>query len=528
MKKLITNYTFNASFQTITFTDYTSISHDGILLITNVTDNIIIYNFADPLAGGTVSSNILTLIYDTSTMDNSDNLQIFYDDGLNQVVDISQLEILLRQLIESNNAPSWYQYAANALQTILITGSTTAVSTCATLTTITNIGGVSAAGSMYALDATQWSTSIRGLLIWVIKRSDGQTIQLIDENGTPYGVKHVNYKPRVYLYDIAEGNVTGHTAWTKIGYSPTVNTTESSLWSLGGLYTFPTAAFTGDVVSSSATDADAGVVIKSGTADAGGSTTSLVDAAVDFTTATAVEIGDCVILDKSGTTPEWGYVTVVAANTLTIGGGFSAGGTVSAGRTYSVIDYNSAGKTGAHAVKIEYLTSTYVEKSEIVILNGDTAVNTINTDIYRINSFRVIAGYKAVGNLSFRVSGGATTYSYITAGFTRSRNNMYTVPINKTLYVTQWSVGWAAPNESKVQSCRFMTKANMESSTKFKTGALFYPYTEIQVTNAEVVIHFDIPTQLTTGIDLMINGIAATGGTGPAVSVLRGWLEDND
>jgi len=246
---------------------------------------------------------------------------------------------------------------------------------------------------------------------------------------------------------------------------------------------------------------------------------------VNFTTDTAVEIGDCVILDKSGTTPEWGYVTAVAANTLTIGGGFSSGGTVSEGRTYSVIDYNSAGKTGAHAVKIEYLTTAFVEKSEIVILNGNTAVNTSNTDIYRINSFRIIAGYKAVGNLSFRVSGGSTTYSYITAGFTRARNSMYTVPVDKTLYITQWSVGWATPNDSKVQSARFFTKANIEPSTRFKTGALFYPYTEVIVSNAEVVIHFDIPTQLTAGVDVVVNGIASTGGSGPAVSVLRGWLE---
>lgn len=361
------------------------------------------------------------------------------------------------------------------------------------------------------------------------RRSDGNTVQFIDENGDPYGIKHINNKPRVssmsYLYDIGEGNVSGHSAWTKIGYSPTINTVESNLWSAGGVYVFPTAAFTGDAISSSAGDEDQGVVIKSGTADAGGSSTTVYDAAVDFTTATAVQIGDCVILDKSGTTPEWGYVTGVDTNTLTLAGGFSSGGIASAGRAYSVIDYNSAGKTGAHAVKIEYLTTGFVEKSEIIILDGNAAVATINTDIYRINSFRVIAGYKAVGNLSFRISGGATTYSYITAGYTRARNNQYTVPIGKTLYITQWSVGWATPNDSKVQSARFITRTNMEPSTRFITRALFYPYTEIMVSNAEVIIHFDIPTKIPTGADITVAGVAATAGAGPAVSVLRGWLE---
>jgi len=54
---------------------------DSILLITNVTDNIIIYNFADPTKGGTVSDNVLTLTYDTSSMSNTDKLLIFYDDS---------------------------------------------------------------------------------------------------------------------------------------------------------------------------------------------------------------------------------------------------------------------------------------------------------------------------------------------------------------------------------------------------------------------------------------------------------------
>ena len=80
MKKLITNYTFDASAKQITFTDYASISLASVLLITNVTDNIIIYNFAD--SGGTVAGNVLTLTYNTASMDNGDKLQIFYDDPL--------------------------------------------------------------------------------------------------------------------------------------------------------------------------------------------------------------------------------------------------------------------------------------------------------------------------------------------------------------------------------------------------------------------------------------------------------------
>ena len=47
MKIKINNYTFNATASKVTFNDYTSINLDGVLLITNVMPNIIIYNFAE-------------------------------------------------------------------------------------------------------------------------------------------------------------------------------------------------------------------------------------------------------------------------------------------------------------------------------------------------------------------------------------------------------------------------------------------------------------------------------------------------
>lgn len=79
MKTKINNYSFHASTKTITFGDYAAIELERVLLITNVIDNIIIYNFAVPNNGGSVSGNVLTLDYDTTGMSDSDKLQIFYD-----------------------------------------------------------------------------------------------------------------------------------------------------------------------------------------------------------------------------------------------------------------------------------------------------------------------------------------------------------------------------------------------------------------------------------------------------------------
>jgi hypothetical protein len=106
MKILVENYTFNAASGEITLTDYNSVNLESMLLVTNVTDNIIIYNFADPTKGGTVSTNVLTLDYDTTAMSNGDTLQIFIDDGeksasettLEALKDVSDyLKILVNQ-----------------------------------------------------------------------------------------------------------------------------------------------------------------------------------------------------------------------------------------------------------------------------------------------------------------------------------------------------------------------------------------------------------------------------------------------
>ena len=82
MKTKIQSYSFNKATKQVTFSDYSTIYLDKILLIVNVTANIIIYNFSDSTKGGTVATNVLTLTYDTSSMNNTDKLLIYYDDAV--------------------------------------------------------------------------------------------------------------------------------------------------------------------------------------------------------------------------------------------------------------------------------------------------------------------------------------------------------------------------------------------------------------------------------------------------------------
>ena len=79
MKVLFQDYTFNASAKTVTVNVTETVTLNRILLITNVSTNAIIYNFANPLQGGVIANNVLTLDFDTTSMSNSDSLQIFLD-----------------------------------------------------------------------------------------------------------------------------------------------------------------------------------------------------------------------------------------------------------------------------------------------------------------------------------------------------------------------------------------------------------------------------------------------------------------
>jgi hypothetical protein len=273
-------------------------------------------------------------------------------------------------------------------------------------------------------------------------------------------------------------------------------------------------------VSSNNVD-DIGVSIKSGTST-GGSTTTLIDTGANFTAATAVAVGDMVVLDKSGTVPEYGWVTAVTSATeLAIAGGFSSGGTGS-GRAYTVVD-NSA-KAGGHVVKICYLTTTFAEKCEIMLLNGTTAVATVNNDIYRVNSFRLVgagANLKPTGNLTFRVASAGATMSYITAGFTRARNIIYTIPAGKTLYVTSAMFSYSTTGNANKEYARLYTRATQESG--FRTRNIFQAYTEVSLQNSVYQVNFTEPTPLKSGVDIKVSGIASAAGI--ASCALRGWLE---
>lgn len=75
----IGGYSFSAASQQVTLTGLNTLTLEQVLLITNVTTNQVIYQFNNPALGGSISSNVITLDFNTTAMNNADRLQIIID-----------------------------------------------------------------------------------------------------------------------------------------------------------------------------------------------------------------------------------------------------------------------------------------------------------------------------------------------------------------------------------------------------------------------------------------------------------------
>lgn len=92
---------------------------------------------------------------------------------------------------------------------------------------------------------------------------------------------------------------------------------------------------------------------------------------------------------------------------------------------------SSASDTSALSVQIFGLDANYNQISEIIAMNGTTAVTSVNSYL-RINNAVVVNGTNT-GNITFKSSGG-TLYAEILAGVGQTEMSIYTVPAGYTLY----------------------------------------------------------------------------------------------
>lgn len=185
--------------------------------------------------------------------------------------------------------------------------------------------------------------------------------------------------------------------------------------------------------------------------------------------------------------------------------------------------------TGILTVTVTYLDSNYVEHTEDVNLDGTTVVTTVANDIFRVNSLRAKTcgtGYAAAGDISIRNLADTPVYRYIPTGFTRCRDGIYTVPANKTMYITQWSAGnggLAATDETRIILRATYDDANDAALT---AGLFFMPHAEKILPNFESVTYFSIPERMPEKTDVKVSGFVNVGSSFVSIA-LRGWVESN-
>ena len=157
MKILFENYSFNAASNQITFNTTNTVGLEDILVITNVTDNVIIYNFADPAKGGTISNNILTLTYNTVGMSNTDSIQIFLDNTLTPASEetlsiLKDQNDLLRRVIQVVNPlatqDSLQRQRVAVDNSVTIGGLPSVTIGSGTITTVSSVTNIAAYGGV--------------------------------------------------------------------------------------------------------------------------------------------------------------------------------------------------------------------------------------------------------------------------------------------------------------------------------------------------------------------------------------------
>lgn len=181
--------------------------------------------------------------------------------------------------------------------------------------------------------------------------------------------------------------------------------------------------------------------------------------------------------------------------------------------------------TGVRTVGIHYLTNTFAEAFEEVTLNGVGAVNTVATNIYRVNYFlarTVGSGGVAAGNIDLQSVGGATTYARISAGNLRSRSAIFTVPTGKHLLIAQITA--SAGCASAANWVRFTLRANYDDIVNV-SRTFFLPHWEATVQNGALCVPMQVIEHLPQGTDVRVVAIGDAAATNGACSIeLRGWL----
>ena len=171
---------------------------------------------------------------------------------------------------------------------------------------------------------------------------------------------------------------------------------------------------------------------------------------------------------------------------------------------------DAAAGTGARTISIAGLDANYNEISETVILDGQTAVNTVNSYLRISRMFVVTAGsgataagtiYAGTGTVTSGVP--ATVYGMITLTANQTQMAFWTVPAGYTLYLM--GVYFTSANSTANASTNFQL-------IQRPLGGVFRIQSSARTAgNGDFVIDLHTPLAFTEKTDIEIRAIASAG-----------------
>lgn len=193
----------------------------------------------------------------------------------------------------------------------------------------------------------------------------------------------------------------------------------------------------------------------------------------------------------------------------------------------SDLDSGSGGvnpaSTGVRQVMLHYLDANYEEQSEFITLDGTTPINTVATDILRVQSMHTQStgsGNKAVGTITLENTNSTIEYTRIRIGLNQSLTCFWTVPAGRMFHITSWDASATATVANRTNEFILCATAS-HHNTLLKD--IFIVKDLIKLTTGSHSENFAIPLIIPEKADVKASVISS--GTTETSVMIEGWYE---
>lgn len=170
---------------------------------------------------------------------------------------------------------------------------------------------------------------------------------------------------------------------------------------------------------------------------------------------------------------------------------------------------DAAAGTGARTIVVSGLDANYNEISETVTLNGQTAVNTVNSYLRVFRAYVATAGSGATAAGTIYIGTGtvtsgvpATTYAAIPVSANQTLMAIWTVPAGYTAYFTRGSLSASSNNSSHALLGKLCFRP---------LGGVMRVAAEVTINNGFIPFDFEYPLALPEKTDIEARAIALSG-----------------